>query len=177
MLYAFFGIVDMILQLLVWIIIAQAIISWLVAFNVINTSSNFVRTLLTGLDRLTAPMYRPIRKILPDFGGIDFSPIVLILAIQIVRKLLEGLALETSATLMARIRTIGEKSMPPKSGNILRIGRYIGAVSRSSPVSRVRTKFDEVLMTLNATSQLMMAWAMMIHTSNWRIMSMIPKKA
>ena len=100
MLYAFFGIVDMILQLLVWIIIAQAIISWLVAFNVINTSSNFVRTLLDGLDRLTAPMYRPIRKILPDFGGIDFSPIVLILAIQIVRKLLEGLALETSATLM-----------------------------------------------------------------------------
>ena len=100
MLYAFFGIVDMILQLLVWIIIAQAIISWLVAFNVINTSSNFVRTLLTGLDRLTAPMYRPIRKILPDFGGIDFSPIVLILAIQIVRKLVEGLALETSATLM-----------------------------------------------------------------------------
>ena len=100
MLYAFFGIVDMVLQLLVWIIIAQAILSWLVAFNVINTSSNFVRTLLNGLDRLTAPMYRPIRKILPDFGGIDFSPIVLILAIQIVRKLLEGLALETSATLM-----------------------------------------------------------------------------
>ena len=100
MLYAFFGIVDMVLQLLVWIIIAQAIISWLVAFNVVNTSSNFVRTLLDGLDRLTAPMYRPIRRILPDFGGIDLSPIVLILAIQIVRKLVEGLALETSATLM-----------------------------------------------------------------------------
>ncbi len=100
MLYALFGIVDMILQLLVWIIIAQAILSWLVAFNVINTSSNFVRTLLTGLDRLTAPMYRPIRKILPDFGGIDLSPIVLILAIQVVRKLVEGVALETSATLM-----------------------------------------------------------------------------
>ena len=100
MLYAFFGIVDMILQLLVWIIIAQAILSWLVAFNVINTSSNFVRTLLDGLDRLTAPMYRPIRRILPDFGGIDLSPIVLILAIQVVRKLVEGLALETSATLM-----------------------------------------------------------------------------
>ena len=100
MLYAIFGIVDMILQLLVWIIIAQAVISWLVAFNVINTSSNFVRTLLDALDRLTAPLYRPIRKIMPDFGGIDFSPIVLILAIQIVRKLLEGLALETSATLM-----------------------------------------------------------------------------
>ena len=100
MLYAFFGIVDMILQLLVWIIIIQAILSWLVAFNVINTSSNFVRTLLTALDRLTAPLYRPIRRILPDFGGIDLSPIVLILAIQVVRKLVEGLALETSATLM-----------------------------------------------------------------------------
>ena len=100
MLYAFFGIVDMILQLLVWIIIAQAIISWLVAFNVINTSSNFVRTLLNGLEHLTAPLYRPIRKVMPDFGGIDFSPIVLILAIQIVRKLVEGVALETSATLM-----------------------------------------------------------------------------
>jgi YggT family protein len=100
MLYALFGIIDMILQLAVWVIIIQAILSWLVAFNVVNTSSNFVRTLLTGLDRVTAPLYRPIRKILPDFGGIDFSPIVLILLIQVVRKLVEGVALETSATLM-----------------------------------------------------------------------------
>ena len=98
--YAFFNIIDMILQLLVWIIIAQVVISWLVAFNVINTSSPFVRTLLNGLDRLTAPLYRPIRRIMPDFGGLDFSPIVLILAIQIVRMLVEGLALETGATLM-----------------------------------------------------------------------------
>ena len=100
MLYALFGIIDMILQVLVWVIIAQVIISWLVAFNVINTQSNFVRTVLDVLDRLTAPLYRPIRKILPDFGGIDFSPIVLILAIQILRKLNAGLVLETSATLM-----------------------------------------------------------------------------
>jgi YggT family protein len=100
MLYALFGIIDMILQVLVWVIIAQVIISWLVAFNVINTQSNFVRTVLDVLERLTAPLYRPIRKILPDFGGIDFSPIVLILAIQILRKLNAGLALETSATLM-----------------------------------------------------------------------------
>ena len=100
MLYALFGIIDMILQVLVWVIIAQVILSWLVAFNVINTQSNFVRTVLDVLDRLTAPLYRPIRKILPDFGGIDFSPIILILAIQILRKLNAGLALETSATLM-----------------------------------------------------------------------------
>lgn len=100
MLYALFSIIDMILQVLVWIIIAQVIVSWLVAFNVINTSSNFVRTVLDALDRITAPLYRPIRKVMPDFGGIDFSPIVLILAIQILRKLNEGLALESSATLM-----------------------------------------------------------------------------
>lgn len=100
MLYALFSIIDMILQVLVWVIIAQIIVSWLVAFNVINVQSNFVRTLLDALDRLTAPLYRPIRKVMPDFGGIDFSPIVLILAIQILRKLNEGLALETSATVM-----------------------------------------------------------------------------
>ena len=100
MLYALFSIIDMILQILVWIIIAQVVLSWLIAFNVINTSSNFVRTLLDALERLTAPLYRPIRKVMPDFGGIDFSPIVLILAIQILRKVNEGLALETSATLM-----------------------------------------------------------------------------
>jgi len=100
MFYALFSIIDMILQVLVWVIIAQVIISWLVAFNVINTSSNFIRTLLDALDRLTGPLYRPIRRFLPDFGGIDFSPIVLILAIQVLRKINGGLALETGATLM-----------------------------------------------------------------------------
>ncbi len=100
MLYALFDIVDMILQLLVWIIIIQVIVSWLLAFNVINFHSNFIRTIVETLDRITTPLYRPIRKLMPDFGGIDFSPIVLILAIQILRKLNEGLALETSATIM-----------------------------------------------------------------------------
>ena len=96
MIYSLFSILDMLLQLVVYIIIAQVILSWLVAFNVINTQSGFVRSLLTGLDRLTGPLFRPIRRLLPDFGGIDFSPIVVLLAIQIVRKLLVGLALEMS---------------------------------------------------------------------------------
>jgi YggT family protein len=100
MLYALFQIIDMILQVLVWIIIAQVIISWLVAFNVVNSQSGFVRSVYEALEKLTAPLYRPIRKVMPDFGGIDFSPIVLILAIQILRRLNAGLALETSATLM-----------------------------------------------------------------------------
>jgi YggT family protein len=88
------------LQIYVWLLIASAVLSWLIAFNVINTSSDGVRRFLAALDRLMEPLYRPIRKILPDFGGIDFSPIILILAIQILRKLNAGLALESAQTLM-----------------------------------------------------------------------------
>ena len=99
MIYSVFSILDMLLQLVVYLIIAQVIVSWLVAFNVINTQSGFVRSVLTALDRLTSPIYRPIRKVMPDFGGIDFSPIVVLLAIQILRKLLVGLALEMSPTI------------------------------------------------------------------------------
>ena len=65
------------------IIIVQAILSWLVVFNVINTHSDFVRSFLYALDRITAPLYRPIRKILPDFGGLDFSPMVVLLLIHV----------------------------------------------------------------------------------------------
>ena len=93
-------IILIVLQIYWWVLLATIIFSWLVAFNVINTSSNFVRTALDALDRLTAPLYRPIRKIMPDFGGIDFSPIVLILAIQILRRLNAGLMLETGATVL-----------------------------------------------------------------------------
>src|SRR5688572_27163804 len=100
MLSALFDIADFLLAILGWIIIGQVILSWLFAFNVLNTSSQGLRNFVEALDRLTAPLYRPIRRLMPDFGGIDFSPIVLILAIQILRKLNEGLALETSATVM-----------------------------------------------------------------------------
>ena len=92
MLYSLFAILDLLLQVLMWIIIIQAILSWLVAFNVINTYNQFVRTLLTALDRMTAPIYRPIRRILPDFGGLDFSPMVVILLIYVLRILLAGAA-------------------------------------------------------------------------------------
>ena len=92
MLYSLFAILDLLLQVLMWIIIIQAILSWLVAFNVINTYNQFVRTLLNALDRMTAPIYRPIRRILPDFGGLDFSPMVVILLIYVLRILLAGAA-------------------------------------------------------------------------------------
>ena len=92
MLLAFFQILDLLLRILGWVIIGQVILSWLVAFNVLNTSSAGLRAFLQALERLTAPLYRPIRKIMPDFGGIDFSPLVLLILIQIVRMLLGGLA-------------------------------------------------------------------------------------
>ena len=92
MLLALFQIVDVLLQILFWIIIAQAVLSWLVVFNVINTHNQFVRSVFNALDRLTRPLYRPIRKILPDFGGLDFSPVVVLLLIFVLRTLLNGLA-------------------------------------------------------------------------------------
>lgn len=92
MLIALFQVVDMLLRVLTWIIIIQAILSWLVVFNVINTHSEFMRNLLYALGRLTEPLYRPIRRILPDFGGIDFSPLVVLLIIYALRTLLAGAA-------------------------------------------------------------------------------------
>jgi YggT family protein len=90
MLFALYQVIDLLLRLLTYLIIAQAILSWLVAFNVINTYNDFVRSFLNFLDRITEPLYRPIRRILPDFGGIDFSPIVVLLLIYILRILLAG---------------------------------------------------------------------------------------
>ncbi|MES2119954.1 MAG: YggT family protein [Pseudomonadota bacterium] len=72
------------------VIIIQVILSWLLAFNILNTSSQGVRTFAVALDRLTGPLYRPIRRMLPDFGGIDFSPLVVLIVIQVLQKLLSG---------------------------------------------------------------------------------------
>lgn len=90
MLNALVGIADLLLNVLFWIIIIQVILSWLLAFNVLNTSSNGVRTFAVALDRLTAPLYRPIRRLLPDFGGLDFSPLVILILIEVIEKLLAG---------------------------------------------------------------------------------------
>jgi len=90
MLIAFVDIADFLLTILTWIIIGQVILSWLLAFNVLNIHSGGVLNFIIALDRLTAPLYRPIRRILPDFGGIDFSPLVILILIQVIKKLLAG---------------------------------------------------------------------------------------
>ena len=90
MFLALIDIIKMLLWILSIIIIVQAVMSWLVAFNVVNHSNQFVRSIWVALDRLTEPLYRPIRKIMPDFGGIGFSPLVVLILIQILRMLLDG---------------------------------------------------------------------------------------
>ena len=78
-----------------WIVIfVQVILSWLVAFNVVNSYNPFVRGLLGGLEKMTEPLYRPIRKVLPDFGGIDFSPMVVLLLIGLLQRLLADVAVQ-----------------------------------------------------------------------------------
>jgi YggT family protein len=83
-----YQILQLLLDVLFWIIMIQAILSWLVAFNVVNTRNDFVRQFLSALDRITEPLYRPIRRVLPDFGGLDFAPMVVLLVVIILQRIL-----------------------------------------------------------------------------------------
>lgn len=82
------NIVQVLLNVIWWIIVIQAILSWLIAFNVINTQSDLVRTVWQALQRMTEPLYRPIRRILPDFGALDLSPLVVLLILYILQTIL-----------------------------------------------------------------------------------------
>ncbi len=86
-LIALLQIVQLLLTVIWWIIVVQAILSWLIAFNVINTHSDFVRTVWNALQRMTEPMYRPIRRVLPDFGALDLSPLVVLLILYILSNI------------------------------------------------------------------------------------------
>jgi YggT family protein len=77
-----------IIDIYVWIIILQVVLSWLIAFNVINTSNRFVYMVGDFLYRITEPAMRPIRRILPSLGGIDLSPLVLLLLLIFAERLL-----------------------------------------------------------------------------------------
>jgi YggT family protein len=78
-------------DLYIWVIIIGAILSWLVAFNIINTTNQFVYTIIDFLYRITEPALRPIRKVVPKFGGIDISPIALILGLVFLQMVLGNL--------------------------------------------------------------------------------------
>jgi YggT family protein len=73
------------LSALSWVIIIQAVLSWLIVFNVINTYNDFVRSVYQTLEAITRPIYRPIRRIMPDFGALDLSPLVVLLLIIVLK--------------------------------------------------------------------------------------------
>jgi YggT family protein len=78
-----------VLQLYDYVIIAAAILSWLVAFNVVNRNNDFVRSILSLVTALTEPLLRPIRGAIPNFGGIDISPVILLLLIFFIQRVIE----------------------------------------------------------------------------------------
>ena len=84
----FLWLISTLIQRYIWILIANAVLSWLVAFNVVNPSNNVVRTIGETLYRLTEPALRPIRQILPSLGGLDISPVILIILLIFVQRLL-----------------------------------------------------------------------------------------
>ncbi len=86
--YAIFWLIDTVLGIYITLVLAQVVLSWLVSFNVVNTSNRFVYIVGDLLYRVTEPALRPIRRLLPRFGGIDLSPIVLLLALYFIRVLL-----------------------------------------------------------------------------------------
>ena len=91
-----FQLIRVVLGLLVWAIIINAILSWLVAFDVINLRNRFVANVAHFLDAVTRPILRPIQRIIPPLGGVDISPIIAILVIQYVLIAIVLRSLETA---------------------------------------------------------------------------------
>ena len=86
---AILDVVMLVLQLYVYVLIASAIMSWLVAFNVVNTRNNVVSAIWDFLHRVTEPVLRPIRNVLPNLGGIDVSHIILLLIIFFIQRVIQ----------------------------------------------------------------------------------------
>jgi YggT family protein len=80
--------IDKVIDIYTWIVIASAIASWLVAFGVVNTRNQVIRWLIDFLYRITEPALRPIRRVLPNLGGVDISPVILLLGLFFLRSLL-----------------------------------------------------------------------------------------
>jgi len=87
----FLRLIVRVIGIYIWTLIASAILSWLVAFNVVNIHNRFVYVVGDFLQRVTEPALRPIRRILPNLGGIDLSPVVLILLLVFIQEVLAGL--------------------------------------------------------------------------------------
>ena len=85
---SFLILIDTLVTLIVWILIFQVIMSWLIAFNIVNTHNRFVWQIYYALHKLTNPLLSPIQQILPNLGGIDISPVILIIVLHFARNIL-----------------------------------------------------------------------------------------
>ena len=86
--YSVLLLIDRIIDIYVWVIILSAVLSWLVAFDIVNMRNRFVYLVGDALNRITEPVYRPIRRFLPDMGGLDLSPLIVILGLWFLRDLM-----------------------------------------------------------------------------------------
>ena len=86
--YSVLMLIDRIIDIYVWVIILSAVLSWLVAFDIINMRNRVVYLVGDALNRITEPVYRPIRRFLPDMGGLDLSPLIVILGLWFLRDLM-----------------------------------------------------------------------------------------
>lgn len=82
---ALFNLINTVISIYIWLLIASAVISWLIAFNVLNTHNRVVYAITDFLYRVTEPALRPIRRFVPSLGGVDISPVVLILLLIFIR--------------------------------------------------------------------------------------------
>lgn len=89
-LHSLLNVLIIILDLYWWVIIAAVILSWLVAFNVVNRHNDFVRSIWNLVTALTEPLLAPIRRTIPNLGGIDISPFILLLLIIFLRSVIDG---------------------------------------------------------------------------------------
>lgn len=80
--------INTVVNIFIWMLIIQAVLSWLIAFNIVNNRNEFVYRISDFLNRITEPLLRPIRNVLPNLGGIDVSPMILILLLMFLRNLL-----------------------------------------------------------------------------------------
>ena len=85
---ALIEVIQIVLELYVYLLIASAILSWLIAFNVVNTRNQFVAAVAEFLYRITEPLLAPIRSMMPNLGGLDISPIILILIIYFIQRVI-----------------------------------------------------------------------------------------
>ena len=84
----FLWLIETIINIYIWLLIASAVLSWLIAFNVVNTRNPIVHSVGDFLYRVTEPLLRPIRNLLPNLGGIDVSPVILIIGLLFLRQLI-----------------------------------------------------------------------------------------